>query len=115
MIQTEDYPPGFAEYTRPMLEARRRALAAMSPDENRVCHYILEAWPELGRGPSFDEVLAGTGLSTEATAACLDRLNKIDMLKYDAKEEQVLVLYPLSSIPCPHRVHIEGQKPVYAM
>lgn len=115
IINPDDYPPGFAEYAQPLLNARIRTLEAMKRSEKKICEYILRAFPELGRGPVFNEIVSNTRLSDETVDLCLERLNKIDMLKYDRENRQVLVLYPLSSVPCPHQVHIKGKKPVYAM
>ncbi len=115
IIKTDDYPPGFAAHAQPILNARLRTLKNMSPQEKLICRFILEAFPRLGRGPQFEEIIEGTGLSVEEAAASLGRLNKIDMLKYDEETGSVLVLYPLSGIPCPHTVRMKGKEPVYAM
>lgn len=115
IINAGDYPPGFAEYAGRVLEARLRVLKMLSPHEKLVCRCILEAFPRLGRGPAFEEVVEETGLTRDEVVASLARLDGIDMLKYDEEAGRVLVLYPLSDIPCPHRVHISGGKPVYAM
>jgi hypothetical protein len=114
-IPREDFPPGFAEVTQPLLDARLRTLEKLGQEEKLVCSYILEAFPELGRGPMCDEIVRGTGLPETTVSACLERLDGIDFMKVDAGTGQILVLYPLSSIPCPHRVHMKGKKPVYAM
>jgi len=114
-INSADYPPGFAEYVRPLLDARERTLSRMSREEKLICKSILNAFPELGRGPAFEEIVEKTGLSPDEVTERLEHLNGIDMLKYDADNARVIVLYPLSDISCPHRVHIKGKKPLYAM
>lgn len=114
-INAGDYPPGFAEYAGRVLDARLRVLRMLSTHEKLVCRCILEAFPRLGRGPAFEEVVEETGLTGDEVETCLARLDEIDMLKYDDEAGRMLVLYPLSDVPCPHRVHISGKKPVYAM
>jgi hypothetical protein len=114
-VNPDDYPAGFAEYVQPLLDARNRTLRMMNQHEKLVCRYILEAFPEMGRGPMLHEIVENVRLPEENVAACLTRLDDIDMLKYDEDTGQVLVLYPLSTIPCPHRVQITGKKPIYAM
>ena len=114
-LNPDDYPPGFAQYAQPLLDARIRTLAAINSAEKLICKQILEAFPEKGCGPMFDEIVKGTGLPEENVSAGLDRLNQIDMIKYDEETGQVLVIYPLSTIPCPHQVHIKGKKSLYAM
>lgn len=115
IINPENYPPGFAEFAQPLLDARIRTLQKMSRYEKRICRYILDSFPHLGRGPAFHEIVENSQLSANSVSECLERLNEIDMLKYDKEAQQVLVLYPLSSIPCPHQVHLKGKKTVYAM
>lgn len=115
IINPEDYPQGFAEMAQRMLNARERTLKLMNLQEKLICKYILESFPVLGRGPMFDEIVENTRLPEENVGTGLEHLNGIDMLKYDEETGQVLVIYPLSSITCPHEVHIKGKKPVYGM
>ncbi len=51
----------------------------------------------------------------EVTTATGKRKSAIARVRVTPGTGQILVLYPLSSIPCPHRVHMAGKKPVYAM
>ena len=115
IINPEDYPECFAKLAQRMLDARKHTLKLMNSHEKLICKYILNAFPELGRGPMFDEIVENTLLPEENVASGLERLNSIDMLKFDEETGQVLVLYPLSGISCPHEVHIKGKKPVYGM
>jgi hypothetical protein len=110
-----DYPPGFTDYVQPLFNARQRTLQRMTRQEKLVCRHILEIFPVLGHGPSVDELVASTGLPRTHVVESLGRLDSCDMLKYDAQAGQVLVLYPLSDIPCPDRVHLRGWQPLYAM
>ncbi|MFC1895575.1 hypothetical protein ACFL0Q_02785 [Thermodesulfobacteriota bacterium] len=115
MLLSEDFPPGFTEYVQPLFDARQRTLQKMTSHEKLVCKSVLEAFPALGRGPTSHELVTGTALTEEQVMQSLLRLNSIDMLKYDERDARVLVLYPLSDIPCAHRVHIRGKRAVYAM
>ena len=115
IILPDEYPPGFADYIQPLFNARQRTLQRMIPQEKLVCKHVLEIFPVLGRGPSTDELIASTGLPRAQVVESLVRLDSCDMLKYDVQTGYVLVLYPLSDIPCPHRVYLQGQQPLYAM
>jgi hypothetical protein len=115
VLRSAEYPPGFVEYLQPLLEARQRALRNLSSHERLLCTRMLELFPKLGRGPNVDELATSSGLPTEHIIACLERLDATDFLKYDTGTRQVLVLYPLSAIPCPHRVYLQSRAPLYAM
>jgi hypothetical protein len=114
-LHSAEYPAGFVEYLQPMLAARQRALRNLSPHERLLCTRMLELFPKLSRGPNVDELAASSGVPTEHIIPCLERLDAIDFLKYDTRTRQVLVLYPLSAIPCPHRVYLHSKQPLYAM
>jgi len=114
-MKFEDYPPGFIEYVQPLLNARQRALQQMTSEEKLICKHILESFPLLGRGPNVAEIVSGTGLPRVKVVESLRRLNAIDMLKYESQTGRVLVLYPISDIPCPHRVYLQDKRPLYAM
>ncbi len=115
IIPPDEYPPGFADGIQPLFNARQRTLQGMTPQEKLICRHILETFPALGRGPSVGELIVSTGLPGAQVVESLVRLDSCDMLKYDAQTGHVLVLYPLSDIPCPHRVYLRGQRPLYAM
>ncbi len=115
IIPPDEYPPGFTDYIQPLFNARQRTLQRMTPQEKLVCKHILQIFPALGHGPSVDDLVASTGLPRAQVIESLGRLDSCDMLKYDGQTCQVVVLYPLSDIPCPHRVYLRGQQPLYAM
>lgn len=107
------YPPGFAAYLQPLLDARLRFQDTMPPDVRRVCLAIIDAFSALGRGPTATEVAERAGLPLTAAQATLERLNARDIVKYD--NDTVIALYPFSDVPCPHRVQLDGQPRLYAM
>ena len=100
-LRPEDYPPGFAAYVQPLLDARQRILQRLSDEERSLCHQILEMFFRCGRGPTIDELISAASFSTEKITECIERLNSIDFLKYDASTRQVVVLYPFSALPGP--------------
>jgi hypothetical protein len=114
-LRPEDYPPGFAAYVQPLLDARQRVLQRLSDEERYLCHQILEMFFRYGRGSAIDELVSIAPFSTEKVTACIERLNSIDFLKYDASTRQVVVLYPFSSPSGPDRVHIPGKPQLYGM
>ena len=114
-LRPEDYPPGFAAYVQPLLEARQRILQRLSDEERCLCHQILAMFFRCGRGPTIDELVSDISFSIEKVAARIERLNSIDFLKYDANSRQVVVLYPFSALLGPDRVHIPGKPPLYGM
>lgn len=109
------YPPGFADYLQPMLDARLRFQDTMSAAVRRVCLAIIEAFPELGRGPSVAEVAERAGLPLVEVHTTLERLNERDVVKYGADGGAVMALYPFSDVECPHRVRLAGRRRLYAM
>lgn len=107
------YPPGFAAYLQPLLDARMRFQDTMPPEVRRVCPAIIDAFSALGRGPTATEVAERAGLPLTEAQATLERLNARDIVKYDS--DTVIALYPFSDVPCPHRVQLDGQPRLYAM
>lgn len=107
------YPPGFAAYLQPLLDARLRFQETMPRDVRRVCLAIIDAFSELGRGPTAAETAERAGLPLAEAQATLARLDARDIVKYDS--DTVIALYPFSDIPCPHRVRLDGQPRLYAM
>ena len=67
------------------------------------------------RGPTGAEVAESAGLGRAPVREALARLSERDFLVYDAAGDRVRALYPFSDVPCPHRVQVEGEKPLYAM
>jgi hypothetical protein len=114
-LRSEDYPPGFATYVQPLLDARQRVLQRLSDAERYICHHILETFFRCGRGPTIDELVSTASFSLEKVTSCIERLNNIDFLKYDATSRQVVVLYPFSAPPGPDRVHLLGKPQLYGM
>ena len=114
-LRPEDYPPGFAAYVQPLLDARQRVLQRLSDEELAICHQILEMFFRCGRGPTMDELVSVASFSTEQVTACIERLNSIDFLKYDASSRQVVVLYPFSVLSGPDCVHLPGKPHLYGM
>ena len=114
-IPPEAYPPGFADYLQPLLDARLRFLEKISSNEKLICREIIAAFPELGRGPTAAELAERTTLSLDHVATRLTHLSTRDMLKYDAETGCVIALYPFSDVPCPHRVQLAGKQRLYAM
>src|SRR5262245_12659906 len=76
-LRTEDYPPGFATYVQPLLDARQRVLQRLSDEERYLCHHILEMFFRCGRGPTIDELVSIASFSTEKVTSCIERLNSI--------------------------------------
>ena len=107
------YPPGFAAYLQPLLDARLRFQDTMPPDVRRVCLAVIDAFSALGRGPTGTEVAERAGLPPTEAQATLGRLNARDIVKYD--DDTVIALYPFSDVPCPHKVQLDGQPRLYAM
>lgn len=107
------YPPGFAAYLQPLLDARLRFQDTMPQNVRRVCLAIIDAFSALGRGPTATEVAERAGLPLTEAQATLERLNARDIVKYD--NDTVIALYPFSDVPCPHRVQLDGQPRLYAM
>ena len=114
-IPPEAYPPGFADYLQPLLDARLRFLEKISSNEKLICREIIAAFPELGRGPTVDELAERTGLPQSDVKTTLSHLNDRDMLKYDAETGCVIALYPFSDVLCPHQVQLAGKQRLYAM
>lgn len=114
-IPHEAYPPGFAEYLQPLLDARLRFLENMSAVEKRIFHGIIASFPQLGRGPTAAELAERTTLSLDHVVTTLTHLSTRDMLKYDAQTGCVIALYPFSDVPCPHQVQLAGTQRLYAM
>jgi hypothetical protein len=111
----EDYPPGFAAYVQPLLDARRRVLQRLSDEERHLCHQILEMFFRCGRGPAIDELVSAASFSTEKVISRIERLNSSDFLKYDAGTRQVAVLYPFSAPSGADRVQIPGRPLLHGM
>lgn len=109
------YPPGFAAYLQPLLDARLRFEDTMPPEVRRVCLAIIDAFSILGRGPTATEVAERAGLPLTEAQGTLGRLNVRDIVKYDNKSDTVIALYPFSDVPCPHRIQLDGQPRLYAM
>lgn len=109
------YPPGFAAYLQPLLDARLRFQETMPRDVRRVCLAVIDAFSELGRGPTAAETAERAGLPLAEAQATLARLDARDIVKYDADSGTVIALYPFSDVPCPHRVRLDGQPCLYAM
>ncbi len=107
------YPPGFAAYLQPLLDARLRFQETMPRDVRRVCLAVIDAFSELGRGPTAAETAERAGLPLAEAQATLARLDARDIVKYDSG--MVIALYPFSDVPCPHRVQLDGQPRLYAM
>ena len=107
------YPPGFAAYLQPLLDARLRFQDTMPPDVRRVCLAVIDAFSALGRGPTATEVAERAGLPLTEAQATLGRLNARDIVKYDG--DTVIALYPFSDVPCSHKVQLDGQPRLYAM
>lgn len=107
------YPPGFAAYLQPLLDARLRFQETMPRDVRRVCLAVIDAFSELGRGPTAAETAERAGLPLAEAQATLARLDARDIVKYDSGT--VIALYPFSDVPCPHRVRLDGQPRLYAM
>ena len=107
------YPPGFAAYLQPLLDARLRFEDTMPPEVRRVCLAIIDAFSILGRGPTATEVAERAGLSLTEAQGTLGRLNARDIVKYESNA--VIALYPFSDMHCPHRVQLDGQPRLYAM
>ena len=107
------YPPGFADYLQPLLDARLRFEDTMPQNVRRVCLAIIDAFSVLGRGPTAVEVAERAGLPLTEAQATLGRLNARDIVKYESGT--VIALYPFSDVPCPHRVQLDGQSRLYAM
>lgn len=114
-LRPEDYPPGFATYVQPLLDARQRVLQRLSDEERYLCQQILEMFFRCGRGPTIDELVSTASFSVEKVTAYIERLNRMDFLKYDASSRQVVVLYPFSALPGPDRVYIPGKPQLYGM
>ena len=114
-IPPEAYPPRFADYLQPLLDARLRFLQEISSNEKLICREIIAAFPGLGRGPTVDELAERTGLQQSDVETTLTHLNDRDMLKYDAQTGCVIALYPFSDVPCPHQVQLVGKQRLYAM
>jgi hypothetical protein len=114
-LRPEDYPPGFAAYVQPLLEARQRTLQRLSDEERYVCHQILAMFFRCGRGPTIDELVSTVSFSMEKVTACVERLNSIDFLKYDASTRQVVVLYPFSALSGTDCVQIPGRPLLHGM
>lgn len=107
------YPPGFAAYLQPLLDARLRFQDTMPQNVRRVCLATIDAFSTLGRGPTATEVAERADLPLTEAQATLERLNARDIVKYD--NDTVIALYPFSDVPCPHRVQLDGQPRLYAM
>lgn len=114
-LRPDDYPPGFATYVQPLLDARQRVLQRLNDEERYLCHHILEMFFRCGRGPTIDELVGAASFSLEQVISCVERLNSIDFLKYDSDSRQVVVLYPFSALPGPDRVRIPGKPQLYGM
>lgn len=114
-LQPEDYPPGFASYVQPLLDARKRVLQCLSDEERYLCHQILEMFFRCGRGPTINELVSVASFSTEKVTDYVERLNNTDFLKYDASTQQVVVLYPFSALPGPDWVQISGRPLLHGM
>jgi hypothetical protein len=114
-LRSEDYPPGFAAYVQPLLDARLRVLQRLSDEERYLCHQILEMFFCYGHGPTIDELVSITSFSTETVISSIERLNSIDFLKYDASSRRVVVLYPFSALSGTDCVQIPGKPLLHGM
>jgi hypothetical protein len=63
----------------------------------------------------MDELISAASFSAEKITECIERLNNIDFLKYDASTRQVVVLYPFSALPGPDCVQIPGRPLLHGM
>ena len=114
-LRPEDYPPGFAAYVQPLLDARLRVLQRLSDEERYLCHQILEMFLRCGHGPTVDELVSIAPFSSEKVTECVDRLNSIDFLKYDASSRRVVVLYPFLALSGTDCVQIPGKPLLHGM
>lgn len=114
-IPVDAYPPGFATIFQPLLDGRLRFLARLSIDERRTGRAIVTAFRELGRGPTLVELAERARVRAPELRRVLAQLSDRDFLVYDAAAERVVCLYPFSDVPCPHRVTLAGERPLYAM
>ncbi|PON15163.1 hypothetical protein C2W62_25255 [Candidatus Entotheonella serta] len=115
IIPRRAFPPGFAEWLQPLLNARRAFLLRMSLVERGIGTEIIERFRRFGRGPTESEIAQGVGMPEHDVVKRLEVLSAKDFLKYDSQSGRILALYPFSDVPCPHRVTLLGKAPLYGM
>jgi len=96
----------------PLPTERTQDLSALT----RALHQaILYAFPQLGGPPDDAWVQNRATRLGIAPAQALRELAEHDLIHCDPATGSIVAAYPFSGIRTPHRVEVEGGKPVYAM
>jgi hypothetical protein len=89
-------------------------LSGMGAGEDRLWRQVLRRFAETGRGASYRELTAATGLPEEDVIRDLASLRARDLVVLDEAGAHVIGAYPFSEQATPHRVQVDGAR-VYAM
>ncbi len=93
--------------------ADRLSAARLNTQEDQVRRHVLRSFAS-GTTPTTVTLAKQCGLSSIQVREILLRLMAMDLLSLDSTEETVLVAYPFSSAPTPHRVRLTSQE-VFAL
>lgn len=93
--------------------ADRLSAARLSAQEDQVRRHVLRGFAS-GTTPATVTLAKQCGLSSVQVREILLRLMAMDLLSLDSTGETVLVAYPFSSVPTPHRVRLTSRE-VFAL
>lgn len=93
--------------------ADRLSAARLSAQEDQVRRHVLRDFAS-GRAPTIVTLAKQCGLSSGRARETLLRLMAMDLLSLDSTGETVLLAYPFSAVPTPHRVRLTSRE-VFAL
>jgi hypothetical protein len=104
--------PGDVSFTRADHWRERRS--RLEPTERALYREILRTFGN-GERPTRDRLTPlARGLDLDLASA-LDRLEELDLVRADPDTGEVVVAYPFSGRPTPHRLELAGGREAYAM